>query len=96
MTLHSEGFADRELETLGRAKNLQRLSVAIWGWRYQDNISQLGVVLANKALFVELKQVLFKWRSERWGDLSHYLDQLKGMLGHLEIEIGIDCSCDFV
>ena len=64
------------METLGRAKNLQRLSVAIWGWRYQDIIPQLGAVLANKALFVELKQVLFKWRSERWGDLSHYLDQL--------------------
>ena len=88
MTLHSEGFGNRELETLGRAKNLQRLSVAIWGWRYQDIIPQLGAVLANK--------VLFKWRSECWGDLSHYLDQLKGMLGHLEIEIGIDCSCDFV
>ena len=96
MTRHSEGFADRELETLGRAKNLRRLSVAIWGWLYHNNIPQLGVVLANKALFVELKQVLFKWRSERWGDLSHYLDQLKGMLSHLEIEIGIDCSCDYV
>ena len=77
-------------------RKTSRDSVAIWGWRYQDNIPQLGAVLANKALFVELKQVLFKWRSERWGDLSHYLDQLKGMLSHLEIEIGIDCSCDFV